>query len=637
MPGVPRETEDRDALLASRDRKAQLRFVICGSAGDGKSTLFDRLLHDSKMVLQDPLSTIETESRIWGARGDALDFTSPVDGLQAEREQGITIDVAYRYFESGRRKFIAIDAPGHEQFTRKMVTGASNADLALLLVDVHKGILTQTRRHSHIVSLMGIRQVILAVNKMDLVGYRQDLFSSIVDDYGASARELGIEQVHAVPLSALTGENVFARQNCAPWYDGPTLMQLLESVDVDADGEPSPFRLPVQRVNRPNPEVRGFGGTVASGRIERGMPVVVSPSGETAAVERIFGPAGELESAAAGQPITLVLAGEMDVSRGDMIAGTDRPPEVADQFAAHLIWMDAQPMLPERSYRARFASASAFARVTDLTHRVDVDTMGRFAAKTLELNEVGYCKISLDRPVPFDSYSEIRRTGAFVLIDRLTNATVGAGMIVFALRRASNVVWQELKTDKAERARAIGQKPCVLWLTGLSGAGKSTIADRLEQKLRALGKHTYVLDGDNVRHGLNRDLGFTDRDRVENIRRVSEVAKLMVDAGLIVIVSFISPFRSERDMARNLMEEGEFFEIFVDTPLDVCEARDPKGLYVKARRGEIPNFTGISRVDSPYEAPNHPDLRIDTTKLSAEQAAESVVQLLRRTAKGSDY
>ena len=628
MPGVPRETEDRDALLASRDRKAQLRFVICGSAGDGKSTLLDRLLHDSRMVLQDPLSTTETESRIWGARGDALDFTSPVDGLQAEREQGITIDVAYRYFESGRRKFIAIDAPGHEQFTRKMVTGASNADLALLLVDVRKGILTQTRRHSHIVSLMGIRQVILAVNKMDLVGYRQDLFSSIVDDYGASARELGIEQVHAVPLSALTGENVFARQNCAPWYDGPTLMELLESVDVDADGEPSPFRLPVQRVNRPNPEVRGFGGTVASGRIERGMPVVVSPSGETAAVERIFGPAGELESAAAGQPITLVLAGEMDVSRGDMIAGTDRPPEVADQFAAHLIWMDAQPMLPERSYRARFASASAFARVTDLTHRVDVDTMGRFAAKTLELNEVGYCKISLDRPVPFDSYSEIRRTGAFVLIDRLTNATVGAGMIVFALRRASNVVWQELKTDKAERARAIGQKPCVLWLTGLSGAGKSTIADRLEQKLRALGKHTYVLDGDNVRHGLNRDLGFTDRDRVENIRRVSEVAKLMVDAGLIVIVSFISPFRSERDMARNLMEEGEFFEIFVDTPLDVCEARDPKGLYVKARRGEIPNFTGI---DSPYEAPNHPDLRIDTTKLSAEQAAESVVQLLRRT------
>ena len=628
MPGVPRETEDRDALLASRDRKAQLRFVICGSAGDGKSTLLDRLLHDSRMVLQDPLSTTETESRIWGARGDALDFTSPIDGQQAEREQGITIDVAYRYFESGRRKFIAIDAPGHEQFTRKMVTGASNADLALLLVDVRKGILTQTRRHSHIVSLMGIRQVILAVNKMDLVGYRQDLFSSIVDDYGAFTRELGIEQVHAVPLSALTGENVFARHSCTPWFDGPTLMELLETVDIDTDGEPSAFRLPVQRVNRPNPEVRGFGGTVASGRIEPGMAVVVSPSGETAAVERIFGPAGELESAAAGQPITLVLADEIDVSRGDMIAGTDRPPEVADQFAAHLIWMDAQPMLPERSYLARFASASALARVTDLTHRVDLDTMGRFAAKTLELNEVGYCKISLDRPVPFDSYSEIRRTGAFVLIDRLTNATVGAGMIVFALRRASNVVWQELKTDKAERARAIGQKPCVLWLTGLSGAGKSTIADRLEQKLRALGKHTYVLDGDNVRHGLNRDLGFTDRDRVENIRRVSEVAKLMVDAGLIVIVSFISPFRSEREMARNLMEEGEFFEIFVDTPLEVCEARDPKGLYVKARRGEIPNFTGI---DSPYEAPNDPDLRIDTTKLSAGQAAESVVQLLRRT------
>jgi len=633
MAAVPRETEDSDALLASRDRKPQLRFVICGSVGDGKSTLLGRLLHDSRTVLRDQIPAAERERRIWGARGDGLDFALPVDGLQAEREQGVTIDLAYRYFESDRRRFIAIDAPGHEQYTRNMVTGASNADLALLLVDVRKGISTQTRRHSHIVSLMGIRQVILAVNKMDLVGYRKDLFSSIVDEYGAFARELGIEQVHAVPVSALTGENVFARQNCAPWYDGPSLMGLLETVEINADGEQSPFRLPVQRVNRPQPEVRGYGGTVASGRIEPGMAVVVSPSGETTAVERIFGPAGEMESAAASQSITLVLADEIDVSSGDMIAGSDRPPEVADQFAAHLIWMDAQPMLPERSYLARFASASALARVTDLTHRVDVDTMGRFAAKTLAQNEVGYCKISLDRPVPFDSYSDIRRTGAFVLIDKLTNATVGAGRIVFALRRASNVVWQELKTDKAERARAIGQKPCVLWLTGLSGAGKSTIADRLEQELRALGKHTYVLDGDNVRHGLNRDLGFTDRDRVENIRRVSEVAKLMVDAGLIVIVSFISPFRSEREMARNLMEEGEFFEIFVDTPLDVCEARDPKGLYVKARRGEIPNFTGI---DSPYEAPGDPDLRIDTTKLSAEQAAESVVQLLRR-AEGSDY
>ena len=633
MAAVPRETEDSDALLASRDRKPQLRFVICGSVGDGKSTLLGRLLHDSRTVLRDQIPAAERESRIWGARGDGLDFALPVDGLQAEREQAVTIDLAYRYFESDRRRFIAIDAPGHEQYARNMVTGASNADLALLLVDVRKGISTQTRRHSHIVSLMGIRQVILAVNKMDLVGYRKDLFSSIVDEYGAFARELGIEQVHAVPVSALTGENVFARQNCAPWYDGPSLMELLETVEINADGEQSPFRLPVQRVNRPQPEVRGYGGTVASGRIEPGMAVVVSPSGETTVVERIFGPVGEMESAAAGQSITLVLADEIDVSSGGMIAGSDRPPEVADQFAAHLIWMDAQPMLPERSYLARFASASALARVTDLTHRVDVDTMGRFAAKTLAQNEVGYCKISLDRPVPFDSYSDIRRTGAFVLIDRLTNATVGAGRIVFALRRASNVVWQELKTDKAERARAIGQKPCVLWLTGLSGAGKSTIADRLEQELRALGKHTYVLDGDNVRHGLNRDLGFTDRDRVENIRRVSEVAKLMVDAGLIVIVSFISPFRSEREMARNLMEEDEFFEIFVDTPLDVCEARDPKGLYVKARRGEIPNFTGI---DSPYEAPSDPDLRIDTTTLSAEQAAESVVQLLRR-AEGSDY
>lgn len=627
MPAVPRETEDSHASLASRNRKRELCFVICGSVDDGKSTLLGRLLHDSRTVVRDRSSALVTQNPILGPQGDAVDCALPVDGPRAQREQAVTIGAACRVFESDRRKFIAIDAGGHEQHTQNLVAGASNADLALLLVDVRKGILTETRRHSHIVSLMGVRQAILAVDKMDLVGYRQDLFSSIVDDYGALARELGIEHVQAVPISALTGENVFAGRNCAPWYDGPTLMESLEGVEIDADAEKGAFRLPVQRVHRPKPELRGSSGTVASGRVEPGMPVVVSPSGETTAVERIFGPSGELASAVAGQSITLVLADEIDVSRGDMIAGTDRPPQVADQFAAHLIWMDAQPMLPERSYLARFASASAVARVTDLTHRVDVDTMGRFAAKTLQRNEVGYCKMSLDRPVPFDSCSEVRRTGAFVLIDRLTNATAGAGTIGFALRRASNVPWQELKTDKAERARAIGQKPCVLWLTGLSGAGKSTIADRLEQKLRALGKHTYVLDGDNVRHGLNRDLGFTDRDRVENIRRVSEVAKLMVDAGLIVIVSFISPFRSEREMARKLMEKGEFFEIFVDTPLDVCEARDPKGLYVKARRGEIPNFTGI---DSPYEAPDDPDLRIDTTRLSAEKAAESVVRLLRR-------
>ena len=633
MAAVPRETSDSDAGPTSRGRKRELRFIVCGSVDDGKSTLIARLLHDSRTVLRDRSPAAERESRVRGARGDALDFASPFDDLLAERGQGATIDVSYRQFESDRRKFIAIDAPDQQQSTRDLVAGASNADLALLLVDARKGIPSRTRRHSHIVSLMGIRQVILAVNKMDLVGYGQDAFSSIVDEYGPFARELGIERVHAVPLSALTGENVFDRQARAPWYDGPTLMELLEAVEIGAGGEQSPFRLPVRRIDRSNPVSRGYSGTVASGRIERGMPVVASPSGEVAAVERISGPSGELESAEAGQSITLVLADAIDVSRGDMIAGTDGPPEVADQFAAHLIWMDAQPMLPERSYLVRFAGTSAVGRVTDLVHRVDVDTMGRLAAKTLELNEIGYCKISLDRPVPFDAYSEIRRTGAFVLIDRSSNATAGAGMIGFALRRASNVVWQELKTDKAERARAIGQKPCVLWLTGLSGAGKSTIADRLEQKLRALGKHTYVLDGDNVRHGLNRDLGFTDRDRVENIRRVSEVAKLMVDAGLIVIVSFISPFRSEREMARNLMEEGEFFEIFVDAPLEVCEARDPKGLYVKARRGEIPNFTGI---DSPYEAPKAPDLRIDTTRSSAEQAAERVVQLLR-SAKGSDY
>ena len=625
MPTVPRVAEGVDALFASRNEKGQLRFVICGSVDDGKSTLLGRLLHDARAVLEDQYAAVETESRTWGTRGDAVDLALLIDGLQAEREQGITIDIAYRFFETDRRKFIAIDAPGHDQYTRNMVTGASNADLALILVDARKGILTQTRRHSLVVSLMGIRQVILAVNKMDLVGYEQDVFAGIVDEYEKFARELGIASVHALPLSALTGENVFARGSRTPWYDGRTLLELLESVEVDAGEEENAFRLPVQWVNRPDPDFRGFSGTVASGSVARGMRVVVSPSGRETAVARILGPSGNLQRAVAGQSITLVLADEIDVSRGDMIADTDRPPVLADQFAAHLIWLDAQPMLPERTYLVRFASASAFGRITDLTHRVDVATMNRLAAKTLELNEVSYCKISLDRPAPFDPYSEIRKTGAFVLIDRVTNATVGAGTVAFALRRARNIVWQELNVDKAARARAIGQKPCVLWLTGLSGAGKSTIADRLEQKLHMLGKHTYLLDGDNLRHGLNRDLGFTDADRVENIRRVAEVARLMVDAGLIVIVSFISPFRSEREMARDMMDEGEFYEIFVDTPLDVCEARDPKGLYARARNGDIPNFTGI---DSPYEAPDRPELRIDTTTMSAEQAADSVIQLL---------
>ncbi len=624
---------DLDAVLAAQDGKDELRFIICGSVDDGKSTLLGRLLYESENVFEDQFSAAEVESRSYGTQGDAVDLALLIDGLQAEREQGITIDIAYRYFETDRRRFIAIDAPGHEQYTRNMATGASHADAAVILADARKGVLTQTRRHSHLVSLMGIRRVILAVNKMDLVDYDQGEFSTIADDYRATAREMGIEEVDAVPVSALTGENVLAGRGGTPWYGGPTLLDLLESVEVDRDGTDGRFRLPVQWVNRPNSDFRGFSGTVASGHVERGMGIVASLSGKRSTVERILGPSGELERAVPGQAVTLVLADEIDISRGDMIADAEHPPGVADQFAVHLIWMDGQPMLPERDYSIRLASASGVAQVTDLTHRIDINTRGHLAAKTLELNEIGYCKISLDRAVPFDPYSENRQTGSFVLIDRITHATAGAGVIDFALRRASNIAWQEMKVDKAARSRVTGQKPCVLWLTGLSGAGKSTIADRLEQKLQAVDRYTYLLDGDNVRHGLNKDLGFTDQDRVENIRRIAEVARLMVDAGLIVIVSFISPFRSEREMARALVEEGEFVEVHVDTPLEVCEARDPKGLYAKARSGDLVNFTGI---DSPYEAPESPELRIDTTKLSVDEAADMVIAYLESMRSGTD-
>ncbi len=621
-----------DACLAARNGKAELRFVVCGSVDDGKSTLLGRLLLDSGNVYDDQLSIAEMESRTYGTQGDAVDLALLVDGLQAEREQGITIDVAYRYFETDRRKFAAIDVPGHEQYTRNMATGASNADAALILVDARKGILTQTRRHSHIISLMGIPRLVLAVNKMDLIGYDSRIFASIVDAYRSFACELGLEEVVAVPLSALTGENVFATRGRMQWYDGPSLMEVLEALGTeDQEQACAAFRMPVQWVNRPSPEFRGFSGTVAAGAVECGMPVVVSPSGQTSTVSRILGPSGDLTRAVSGQSIALVLADDIDVSRHDMIADSERPPQFADQFAVHLIWMDDHPMLPERSYLARFASGSTIARVTELSHRVDVSSQSRLAAQTLEINEIGYCKVSLDRPVPFDPFGESRKTGSFVLIDRFTDATVGAGVIRFALRRASNIVWQDLKIDKATRSHAIGQRPCILWFTGLSGAGKSTVADRVEQKLHALGRHTYVLDGDNVRHGLNRDLGFTEADRVENIRRIAEVAKLMVDAGLIVLVSFISPFRSERGMARAMMEEGEFLEIFVDTPVEVCEARDPKGLYAKAHRGDLVNFTGI---DSPYEPPECPELRIDTTTVSIEDAAERVVGLLRKAGSG---
>ena len=623
---------DIDAFLGARSEKVELRFVVCGSVDDGKSTLLGRLLYDSGNVFDDQYSATETESRTYGTQGEAVDLALLVDGLQAEREQGITIDVAYRYFETDKRKFVAIDAPGHVQYTRNMATGASNGDLALILVDARKGVLTQTRRHSYIVSLMGIRQAVLLVNKMDLVDYDPQAFSSIVDAYEPFARELGIDRVTAVPISALTGENVFVSGNSAPWYDGPTLMEILESAETGGSAGTGAFRLPVQWVNRPNSEFRGFSGTVASGAVERGASVAVSPSGRTSTVKRILGPSGELERAVAGQSITLVLADDIDASRGDMLSETDRLPDLSDQFAAHMIWMDTDPMVPARRYLARFAGGFAVAQITELSHRIDVDDLGRMAAKTLKSNEIGYCKISLDRAVPFDPFADNRATGAFVLIDRFTDATVGAGVIRFALRRASNVVWQVLKVDKEARSRALGQRPRILWLTGLSGAGKSTIADRLEQKLQLLGSHTYLLDGDNVRHGLNRDLGFAEEDRVENIRRIAEVARLMADAGLIVIVSFISPFRSEREMARGLAEEGEFVEIFVDTPVEVCEARDPKGLYAKARRGDLVNFTGI---DSPYEPPENPELRIDTTNISVDDAADRVLEFLTSASPAS--
>ncbi|MEL7544562.1 MAG: sulfate adenylyltransferase subunit CysN, partial [Pseudomonadota bacterium] len=504
---------DIATFLTAQNAKGQLRFITCGSVDDGKSTLIGRLLHDSQAVLDDQLAAAQSESRKYGTQGDAVDLALLVDGLQAEREQGITIDVAYRYFETERRKFIAADTPGHEQYTRNMATGASNAELAVILVDARHGLQTQTRRHSFIVSLFGIRHVVLAVNKMDLLNYDEATFTAIADDYRAFARDLGISDVHCVPISALTGENVFTPAKFMAWYDGPSLMELLETVDVAAVAEEKPFRMPVQWVNRPNAEFRGFSGTISSGEIAVGDAIEALDSNRTAHVARVVGPSGDQERAVNGQAVTLVLDRNIDISRGDVLAAPGSGMAVADQFAAHIVWMSDTPMLPERAYTLRLASASATAQVTDLVHHVDVNTLDKLAAKTLQLNEVGYCKIALDRAIAFDPYVDNRQTGGFILIDKLTNHTVAAGTVDFALRRASNIVWHDMKIDKVARAAAAGQKPCVLWFTGLSGSGKSTVADRLEQKLHAAGRRTYLLDGDNVRHGLNKDLGFTDQDR----------------------------------------------------------------------------------------------------------------------------
>ena len=616
---------DVEAWLEAHRRKGLLRVLTCGSVDDGKSTLIGRLLYDARAIFDDHLATLEADSARVGTQGGDIDFALLVDGLAAEREQGITIDVAYRFFATERRKFIVADCPGHEQYTRNMVTGASTADAAILLVDARKGVLTQTRRHAYLVSLLGVRHLILAVNKMDLVDGAQAVFDAIVAEFTAFAAKLGRTEVHAVPLSALRGDNVLTAGTLTPWYAGPPLMTLLEQLPVGDDLAAGPFRLPVQWVNRPGPDFRGFAGLIAAGSVAPGDAVKVLPGGAVSRVARLVTADGDLDRAVAGQSVTLTLTDEIEVSRGAVLAAADAPLEVADQFEATLVWMDEEPLLPGRPYLIKLGTRQAGVQVTDLKHRVNVNTLEPQPATRLELNAIAVAKLSLDAPVAFAPYPENRDLGGFILIDRISNRTVGAGMIRFALRRAHNLHWQALSVDKAARAALKRQTGVVVWFTGLSGAGKSTIADLVEKRLHALGRHTYLLDGDNVRHGLNRDLGFTDEDRVENIRRVAEVARLMVDAGLIVMVSFISPFRAERRLARDLMGPGEFVEVHVDTPLAVAEQRDVKGLYRKARDGQLKNFTGI---DSPYEPPEAAEIVIDTTRESPEAAAERIVARL---------
>jgi bifunctional enzyme CysN/CysC len=617
---------DVEAYLEAQANKSLLRFITCGSVDDGKSTLIGRLLYDSKMIFDDQLAALEADSKRVGTQGGDIDFALLVDGLSAEREQGITIDVAYRFFATDKRKFIVADTPGHEQYTRNMVTGASTADLAVILIDARKGVLTQTRRHSFLVRLIGIRQVVLAVNKMDLVDFDEAVFHQIVADYQDFAAQIGLTDITAIPLSALRGDNVAAGGGRMTWHAGPTLIEALETAPIDAARlARGPLRMPVQWVNRPDPSFRGFSGQIASGVVRPGDGVRVLPSGRETRIARVVTQDGDLDVAAAGQSVTLTFADEVDCSRGDVISAARDPAGVADQFEVTLVWMAAEPMLPGRGYLLKIATSLVAAQITEPKYKINVNTLEHLAARTLDLNEIGVCNISLDRPVAFDAYADNPDMGGFILIDRMTNATVGAGMIRFALRRSQNIHWQAVDVSKSARASAKGQAQRVVWFTGLSGAGKSTIANLVEKKLHAQGRHTYLLDGDNVRHGLNRDLGFTDAERVENIRRVAEVAKLMVDAGLIVLVSFISPFRSERQMAREMLEGGEFIEVFVDAPLALAEQRDVKGLYAKARRGELKNFTGI---DSPYERPESPEVYVDTSLMSAEDAADMIIAVL---------
>jgi bifunctional enzyme CysN/CysC len=613
--------EDIEAYLLHHQHKSLLRFLTCGSVDDGKSTLIGRMLYDSKMIFEDQLAALEVDSRKVGTQGGDIDFALLVDGLSAEREQGITIDVAYRFFSTDKRKFIVADTPGHEQYTRNMVTGASTADAAIILIDARKGVLTQTRRHSYLVSLLGIRHVVLAINKMDLVDYRQDRFDEILADYRAFAAQIGITDFTAIPMSALKGENVTEPSSKMAWYAGAPLLRWLEDAPVEDDLQARSFRMPVQWVNRPDLDFRGFSGLVSSGVIRPGDRIKALPSGRESTVARIVTRGADLPEAVAGQSITLTLNDEIDISRGDVIALAGQPPEVADQFESTIVWFDDEALLPGRPYLMKLGARTVTAQVAEPKYKVNVNTLEKLAATRLELNEIGVCNLSLSAPIAFDPYVANKDLGGFILIDRLSNRTVGAGMLHFALRRSQNIHWQAMDVDKAARAAAMGQKGRVIWFTGLSGSGKSTIANLLEKRLHAEGRHTYVLDGDNVRHGLNRDLGFTDVDRVENIRRVAEVSRLMVDAGLIVMVSFISPFRAERQLARERVEAGEFVEVFIDTPLAEAERRDVKGLYAKARAGDLKNFTGI---DSPYEAPGSPEIHIDTTAMTPEQAAEAI-------------
>ena len=616
-------TSDIDAYLDQHQNKSLLRFIACGSVDDGKSTLIGRLLYDSKTIFEDQFSELQADSRRIGTQGQGIDFALLVDGLAAEREQGITIDVAYRFFSTKERKFIVADTPGHDQYTRNMVTGASTADLAIILIDARKGVLTQTRRHSYITKLLGIRNIVLAVNKMDLIGYDQARYDAILADYRTFAEGIGIVNFVAMPVSGLAGDNIASHSEAMPWYQGPSLIQHLETVEIDAvAGQGKPFRMPVQWVNRPDLDFRGFAGLIASGTVRTGEAIRVLPSGKLSTVARIVTADGDLPVAVAGQSVTLTLSDEVDCSRGDVIAAATAPPQVADQFEATIVWVADEAMLPGRPYWLKLATQTITATVHAPKYQVNVNTMEHLAARTLELNAIGVANLSTDRGLVFDPYADNRELGGFILIDKISNATVAAGMIHFSLRRAQNVHWQATDISRASLAALKNQKPVLAWFTGLSGAGKSTIANLVQKKLHAIGKHSFLLDGDNVRHGLNRDLGFTDADRVENIRRAGEVARLMTDAGLIVLTAFISPFRAERRMVRAMMPEGEFIEVHVDTSLEVAEARDVKGLYAKARSGKLANFTGI---DSPYEPPENPELRVNTTMMSAEEAAERIV------------